>query len=238
MENKNNKKELIFIILILVVFVVIIGWLAKGYMSDLKNRENDDHNSKPEPVQIVAEPTVKTVTEYVDKIVEVEVEKEITPQIIQDGLNDMGLLITEEYYFTQVEDYSSTKTYFKFITSESNFVYSYDGIVTAGIDFEDIKVIRDNANKKVVISLPKASIRNIDIDYESFKVYKEKEGLWNPIKISDYNDAMIEFEKNAEKKAIEKGILDRADEGAKSIIKNFVNGLIDTDKYEIEFSEK
>lgn len=240
MNNKRetNKKELVLIVVIIIAFLGIIAWLAKGYMSDISNNSSVEVETKREPVTITAEPTVKTITEYVDKIVEVEVEKEITPEIIQDGLNDMGVLITEEYYFTQVEDYTSTKTYFKFFSSESNFVYSYDGVVTAGIDFKDITVTRDDANKKIMVSLPKASIQNTDIDYESFKVYKEKEGLWNPIKISDYNDAMIEFEKNAEKKAIEKGILDRADEGAKSLIKNFVNGLIDTDTYSVEFSTK
>ena len=63
----------------------------------------------------------------------------INTQIIEDGLKDMGVLITEEYDFTQVEEYSSSKKVLIF-DSKSSFTYSYDGTVSAGIDCNKIKI--------------------------------------------------------------------------------------------------
>ena len=237
MVNEKGKKNKIWLIIIAILFCAIV-WLSISAAVDLAKEKKDreiTENAVVTENETARDPAVIVKYETKEKLVEVEVEKEITHEMIQDGLNDMGVLITEEYYFTQVEDYTSSKTYLKFITSTSNFVYSYDGVVGAGINFNEIRVEKNDDAKKIIISLPKSYIQYTDIDFDSFQVYSEKEGLWNPIKISDYNDSMVEFEKNAENKAIEKGILERADEGAKTIIENFVLGLVGPAGYKVEF---
>ena len=176
------------------------------------------------------------------KIVEVEkiieVEKKISGDIIQDGLRDMGFLVTEEYYFTEVVSYSSVKKLFKTIKlgiTESSYLASYDGVISAGLDFEKISVEKNDEERIITIRLPKSEVKYMQIDPESFVLYSEKEGLGNKISLSDYNDSLIELEKNAEKKAVDRGLLKRADDNAKLVISNFVNSLVDTSDYMVRY---
>ncbi len=158
----------------------------------------------------------------------------VNTQIIEDGLREMGTLITEEYYFTQVEEYSST-TKIWILDSTSKFTYSYDGTVSAGIDCNAITVDRDDENGKITVHVPKARILNVNIDHNSFKIYEEKNGLWNKIDMTKYNDSLVQFEEAAKTKALEKGILNKADEGADKMLASFIGAIIDTEEYTVEF---
>jgi hypothetical protein len=221
----NEKTRKIIYVVIWAVILLVIVWLLADYFSGERNKRNDAT-------------TTETVEENKTQIVEkfVEVEKTITADVLQDGLNDMGILITEEYYFTQVENYEKTKTILNFFTSSSNFIYSYDGVVTAGIDCGEIAVEKDDESQVITITVPSAEIRYIDIDYDSFQMYSEKEGLWNSMSMEDYSDSLVEFEDLARENAINKGVLEKADENAKTIIENFVMGIIEDSDYTIEWN--
>lgn len=165
----------------------------------------------------------------------IQVEKEITTEMISESLRNVGMLITQEYQFTEVVSFSSVKTLFHLDLSftESSFVASYDGVVTAGIDFSAIRVEKDEEAKKITVYLPHAEILNVDIDPNSFQLYSEKAGLWNPISISDYNDSLIGLEDTAREKAIKKGVLVNAGSNARLMIENMIGGLIDTSEYDV-----
>ncbi|MBQ8666042.1 MAG: DUF4230 domain-containing protein [Lachnospiraceae bacterium] len=226
----NNKilEKIAFGIISLVLFIVVI-WLATGLL------KMGDNKAATNPVPINAEDEDKLYdgaeTTVVEEIVTVDTE------IIADGLREMGTLITEEYYFTQLEKYKKTEKVWIF-KSEASTAYSYDGVVTAGIDCNEIGIEKDDENKTITISIPKASILNVDIDPNSFQMYEEKNGLWSKFNISDYNKSLIEFEEAGKKKALEKGIIEKADESAKKMVESFVNSLIDSDEYTIEYKTK
>ena len=230
--DKEKIKKIAYWIACIVMGIVIL-WLFISMLTGSGSKKNND------TIKSEARPTPLVTQVVVEKEVEkfVEVKKTISSEVIQEGLREMGVLITEEYYFTQVEDYSKEKTLFKFITSESGFVFSYDGVIAAGIDFNDIVVKKYDNEKKVSVIIPKASIISVDIDYDSFKKYEEKEGFYNKLELEDYNRAMQELEATSTERAIKKGILTRADEGAKTIISNFVKGLLEDD-YEVEILVK
>ena len=148
------------------------------------------------------------VRKEVEKIV--TVEKEITADSIKKLFKKLELGITE-----------------------SSYLASYDGVVTAGIDFTKITVSKDSELHTVEVRLPKAEILNVDIDPESFELYSEKTGLGNPISAEDFNSSLVELENTASEKAIERGILDRADQNAKTVVKNFIAGLINPSEYTV-----
>lgn len=206
---------------LLVVFVVLlVGFLKnrnEASTSEVSEKKETDAGKK-----------------LFDDVLKVEETVTIDTQIIEDGLREMGQLITEEYYFTQVEEYSSSKKIL-FFDSKASFVYSYDGVVSAGIDCNDVKIDKDDEAKKITIHIPAADIYKISIDYDSFKIFEEKEGLWNKTTISNYNDSLVEFEKAATNKALEKGIIDKADEGARKMIESFVNSVVSTEDYTVEY---
>lgn len=161
----------------------------------------------------------------------------VSTDTIQDGLANMGVLITQEYYFTQVEKYAKEKTFLKFITSSSEFMYSYDGAVMAGIDFEKIEIKTDEDRKIITVDMPDSEIQAVTIDKDTFKIYSEKDSLWNPLKLEDYSISLVEFEDAAKEKAIASGILGRSDEQARNLVREFISSLPNTGEYTISFAD-
>ncbi len=159
----------------------------------------------------------------------------VSTETIQSGLENMGFLVTQEYYFTQVEKYTKEKKLFNLIDSSSEFMYSYDGAVFAGVDFEKITVTKDDSTKTITVDIPDAEIHTVSVDKSTFQVYSEKESLWNPLNLDDYNISMDEFEKTAKNKALESGILERADEQARVLVSNFVANFPATSDYEVVY---
>lgn len=212
------------------VMAIAILWLLMGMVFGDNKKERDttpydDNRPAPLVTHIVVE---KEVEKFV------EVEKTITSEIIAEGLKDMGFLVTEEYHFTMVESYEKTKALFKFITTKSNFLYSYDGILYAGVNFENIKVSKDEENKIIAITIPRSEVKSVSIDKKSFKAYEEKEGWGNELTMEDFNKSLLELENAAKARALENGVLDSASKNAETVIGNFVRGLVGS-KYTIEF---
>ena len=152
----------------------------------------------------------------------------ISTETIQDELCDMGVLITGEYMFTDILSSSSSKKLFGSLSlpgTKSSYVVSYDGVVSAGTDLSDAKVEKDDTLNTITVYIPKASIRSTDIDPESFVLIDESQSIFNPMTVDDFNDSLIELENSARSKALEKGILDRADSNAVRIIRDFVESI-------------
>ena len=53
----------------------------------------------------------------------------VSTDTIRDGLAAMGTLITQEYYFTQVEKYTREKTFLKVLSSSSEMLYCPSAIM-------------------------------------------------------------------------------------------------------------
>lgn len=222
MQQKSKKTRVLILVLLSIVLLGAIVWVVTSSLSQ---------QEAALPV-VTPRPTAKVIVreKEVEKIV--RTEKVITAETIQDGLRDMGFLLTEEYYFTEVVSYSSIKKFvIEWSFTESSYLASYDGVVAAGIDCSRITVEKDDENKTILISVPKAQARPADIDPNSLVVYSEKEGAGNHISIEDYNNSLIELEKAAEKKAVERGVLDRANANAERMIRSFVGSLVDLSSY-------
>ena len=181
------------------------------------------------------EEAAQTVTTIKEKEKKDRAVITVNTKTIQDGLANMGVLITQEYYFTQVEKYTKEKNIFIVIPSTSGFMYSYDGSVMAGVDFGKIAVETDQAAKTITVDLPDSEIQAVTIDKDTFKIYSEKDSIWNPLKLEDYNISLVEFEDAARKKALESGILERSDKQAQTLVRNFIGSLPNTAGYTVDF---
>lgn len=183
------------------------------------------------------EEAAQTATTIKEKEKKDQVKISVSTDTIEEGLANMGILITQEYYFTQVETYTKEKTILRFITTSSEFMYSYDGAVMAGIDFSQIGISTDEAQKTITVEMPASEIQTVTIDKDTFKIYSEKESLWNPLKLEDYNISLAEFEDAAREKALASGILERSDEQARSLVREFIASLPNTGGYTVQFAE-
>jgi hypothetical protein len=204
------------IICISVIAMIVLG---AGYLKG--------HNSSDEAS---SEVSIAAMKDKEDKVV-----VSVNTETIQDGLQNMGVLITQEYYFTQVEKYTKEMKLFTFIPSSSEMMYSYDGAVMAGIDFEKIQIEKNDDKKSITVKIPHSGIQAVTIDKDTFQIYSEKDSLWNPIKLEDYNMSLSEFEAAAKEKALENGILDRSDEQAKKLVENFINNFPSLSEYDISY---
>lgn len=232
----KTRKEKVYFILIAAVVLAIIALFITWGVSRSRAAEKKAAEAAAAPAAVVnAQPDRIVVYEEVEVEKLIEVEKTITGAIIQDGLNDMGFLVTQEYYFTEVTGFSSVKKLFniELKLTESGYLAGYDGAIYAGVDFTKINVLKDEDSKTVIITVPKAEIQSIEIDFDSFVLYSEKEGLGNPISVADYNQSMVELETTAREKAVSRGILDKAEENAETVIRNFVSGFVDTNEYSV-----
>ena len=166
--------------------------------------------------------------------------EEISGETIRSGMTDIGELATEEYWFTQVQTYDSSKSAqifdlsFDLPLTRNKFVYSYDGVIKAGVDFAAASVEVDNALRRVTVTLPKARILSSEIDYDSFELYDEQKSIFNPLSVRDVNKSDSELLRSAEKDAIAKGVLTRADENAETLVVNFLRGAFEVRSYAIK----
>ncbi|MBP3263104.1 DUF4230 domain-containing protein [Pseudobutyrivibrio sp.] len=216
-----DKKSKNLLNLLGIILIIILG-IGSFYLIKSSHLKSADSNSSFQ--NLVPQSYDDSNTSYTTDF-----------SIIEDGLNDMGFLITQEYYFTQLEEYTKNKK-IAFWTSKTSFTYSYDGVVEAGVDFSNVKVSVDEKEKIINISIPDAEIHAVTVDEDSFKEYDSDNKFWNPIKPKDFNNAQKEFKENAKSNAINKGLLEKADAQAKTIIKNFVFQLVDVNEYSIEFN--
>ena len=216
----SEKTKMIMYLVIIAVCAVAMLVLGIDYLNRQRNA----------PEEITSREPAETMKSEDEKVL-----VSVSTETIRDGLANMGTLITQEYYFTQVEKFTKEKKIFKYISSSSEMLYSYDGSVMAGIDFEKIEIVKDDAAKTLTITLPKSEIQTVTIDKDTFQLYSEKDSLWNPLKLEDYNMSLTDFEETARQKALDNGILERSDEQAKVLVSNFISNFPAAAEYEIIF---
>ena len=141
MDIKNNKNKIYLAIIIIAIIAAVI------LLVDYK------FNTPTQPTMPEAASSESTVKKDNSKVL-----VSVSTETIRDGIANMGTLITQEYYFTQVEKYTKEKTIMQFITSSSEFIYSYDGAVTAGVNFEKINISKDEDAKIIKVDIPDSEI--------------------------------------------------------------------------------
>ncbi len=225
MKNKKNWIGAGLLLVIAALTVTLVALHAKS--------------APPQPLPTATpRPTPKVVVE--EKVVEtiVEVQRQVTAEELSAGLNEMGQLITAEYYFTAVASASTQLAPIlgiKLGFTESSFLAGYDGVITAGIDFSLIRVEKDEEKGRVTVTMPAAVIFNVDIDPDSFQLYNETSSIFTDITAEDYNNALLELEATEREKALARGILDNADENARKLVRSFIGSLLDPAEYDVEF---
>lgn len=155
------------------------------------------------------------------------------------GIKDIGELATAEYFYTAAETYKGqpiSVANYDIPFTTSSFVYTVDGYIKAGFDFEEIEVERDDANKKVIVILPLARILDSKADPNTVEIFDVKNSILNPIQPSESFISLSEIEDKQEEKAIESELLIRAKENAMDMIENMLKTQLDPE-YTIEFKE-
>lgn len=147
---------------------------------------------------------------------------DITSELINNRLEDAKELTTLKYHYTNMGQFQNQSDFYgwKVPFTTKSFIVSYDGVINAGVDLDGAMV--KVTGKKIQIMIPHAKILSHEIYEDSLQVFLEKDSIFNPIKISDYNDFSMDQKQVVEEKAIDKGLLTEADKKSEEAIKDIL----------------
>ena len=153
------------------------------------------------------------------------------------SLKNIGELATQAGYFTNVQTISSDREILGVAIpfTHNKYVFSYDGVIKAGIDFSKIELSVDEIRHMITVKLPEAEILSSEIDENSMRVYDETKNIFNQLKIDDVNMSLKALKTEAQENAIANGLLDNATANAKLLITGFLSGMYDLQIYTIRF---
>ena len=151
------------------------------------------------------------------------------------GFEDIGELATQVAYCTEVSVVEGARDLFGVTIpfTESKYIYSYDVIIKAGLDFTKIEWAEEN--NTIEVELPEIRILSSEIDLDSFKVYHEDESIFRQISMTENNESFKTMQQEAEQDAVANGLLDNARSNAESILREFFANKYDLEQYTIHF---
>ena len=154
------------------------------------------------------------------------------------GFEDIGELATQSAYCTEVNVMDASRELWGVTIpfTQSKYIYSYNIVIKAGFDFEEIEW--DIKDTTIKVKLPETRILSSEIDRDSFKVYHEDESIFRQISLEENNEALNEMVSRAEEDVIANGLFDNACDNAKTLIKGFFSQVYDMNEYEIVFIDK
>ena len=149
----------------------------------------------------------------------------ISSETVESSLKEAKELTTLKYHYKNIASFENSQEFqgFKLPFTTKRFLYTYAGVIHAGVDLDKVKVDVNNEDKSISVSLPKSKILSHDIDEKSVMIYDEKNSIFNPLDLEDYSNFRKEEEAKVEKEAIDKGLLDEAYEQSKKAVEDILN---------------
>ena len=140
---------------------------------------------------------------------------------VLEQVKDISELNTVEMYFNEIIDFKNAKLFnnFQIPFTEKSFIFTVKSKVKAGVDLSsidegDIAI----SGKSLLIQLPNPTITSKEM--LSYKVYDEKNGLFNEVTTEDTLKALELFEKDMEEQALSSGIIEKSKKNTEHIIRN------------------
>ncbi len=151
------------------------------------------------------------------------------------GFEDIGELATQSAYCTEVEVTEASRELLGVTIpfTQSKYIYSYDVVIKAGLDFTDVSWSQQDGTIRV--TLPEIRVLSNEIDLDSLKVYHEDESLFRNITLEENNAALADLKARAEQDAIGNGLLEEARDNAQQILTAFFANQYDLTEYRLEF---
>ena len=112
-----------------------------------------------------------------------------------------------------------------------SFIISYDGVIKAGVDLEEVSVEVDEGSKAVTVTLPESKILSHEIPEDSLEVFDESDNIFNRISIEVYAGFTKDQKDKMEQRAIDNGLLTSANEKARAAVTSFLSLLPEMEVY-------
>ena len=152
---------------------------------------------------------------------------------------DIGELATQEADVTQQDtiekDSLKDKTGIDLPFVGSKIVYSYDVTIKAGYDFADISGDVDAGDKTITVYMPAVQTLSNEVDQDSIQVFDSYNSVFNRVTMEDISVSEQDLKDKAEAKAIEKGLYERAEANAETLLKDKLQNDLNYTDYTITF---
>ena len=120
----------------------------------------------------------------------------------------------------------------------SDYVFSYNAVIKAGYDLENIKDDGGNElTQTITVTLPKASILDSYLDEDSYVQYWEGEKITANVGLEDFHKEKKKMLKEAKQDAIKGGLYEKASDHAKVVISDYIHSLKGYENYNVVFKE-
>ena len=150
--------------------------------------------------------------------------------LVKNSFADIGELATESYNFTQVGKYSEegTKVFGMEVPGTSaHYLITYSGEGKAGLtDVSQIQVQADEGAHVVTVTVPTVEILSSSIDPASIETYDQSFSIVNQIEVGEVTTFLADREAAAKDEAVAKGLLDKAQNRLKEVVKGQVNAVL------------
>lgn len=224
MHKKRSKNSHQFkAILPLLGFICIIVGIVIGNCAPKFNWLN---KKNAEPTVIDASKTI-SIDDYV-----------VTTQTVKDIIKPASSLITTKYYYTDADTTQNSKKLFNvtlpFTTNET--VFTYDGVISIGIDLQEIQYEIDNEAKTIDITLPDIQVISNEIDMSSFKIPYEKKSIFNSSDTAEFA-ALIDALKIKKEESVLSNVdfMNSAKTNTENILRSFLTAADATKSYTVIF---
>lgn len=160
-----------------------------------------------------------------------------TSRMTKLRLEDLGEFATQSGYFTTVQVISDSATLFgKTVPfTASKYIFSYDGVVKAGLDFSAVSLDVSELTHTVTVTAPPVKILSTEIDEDSLVIYDESRNIFSPLTLDDIRMSRTAMVDEIRTQAAENGLLDNARSNAETWIRLFLQTSYDPDEYTVEF---
>lgn len=231
-RNTNLNKLLILMFFMMFVIIVAFAWFW---------RENSLQNEKEQIIATMAELEEENNRLKEEGAIIEEVSKTIAVQELEFEINKIDELATVEYIYTDASKFSDQAQLKKFNIpfTKKSFIARWSGTIKAGIDLKDISYDIDNDNMIITILLPCAEILSNEIDQNSFETLDESNNIFNQIEVEDVSSFIDTNKDFIKDKAIQCGLLEKADANARAIIENsLLSNTVINQNYELIIETK
>ena len=154
------------------------------------------------------------------------INKEERVDNIKAAIEDIGDLVTVEYNYTDVLTYKDNLTLMDMNIpfTDKSYIIKYNGYIKAGIDMAK-SVVKNVEETSVELDVPKAHITDSVLDEKSMVILDQKNNIFNPLNLGDYQETLKKELNARELKAKQDGILERAQDNADKLLRKLLEGL-------------
>lgn len=164
-------------------------------------------------------------------------ETRIDEKLITNRIENVKELTSLKYSYTNMGEFENSNKFYGYDIpfTQKKFIVAYDGTISCGVNLDDMDV--DVSGKNINIKIPHSQIISHEIYEDSLKVFDQKNSIFNLIEVEDYNNFAKDQKDKMEKKAVDRGLLENADEKCKNALIDIINidNILEDYEINIEF---